>query len=311
MAGGMRRYGKYKFHRFFVFLILILIIISIISFPTSASGERKPDFDFFLEENVIWVDVKPGEHGYAQFLATVRMNSEITETINIRIRSRTSEGWSSTVEPEELSFTKYSANNLTFLIDVRVPSETIAFTKCNVEIFGSLFFQNLNDRYALNNLDGTIITNQFHKFTLSSSRSYQESAPGNEFEFDIRIKNQGNGEDIFYYEVQNIEDLTEKGFDVEQSSGGCLISPKDEVQFSIRVATPLGLDKTGIHKIILQVSTESNVSSGGVSRTFPLTIRLRYPGLNACYVSMIITLLISIIIILYLIKRTKSKKYHR
>jgi hypothetical protein len=216
----------------------------------------------FIEPNKT-AQVAPGETGVVTFNLVVNVTK--SQVVRIIVSLTADDTWSSAVvEPSSLLF---SANGEKPAgVSVRVgPGES-----CNT--VGTVTVKGYWTMYPggmtgsaepESGVVGNIYIAQYYKFSLHSSTGlFEEVKPGSDVEFDLTIRNEGNGLDSFFIEIENLDELSDK--DIEASLSESMVVGQAGQNRSTRLylEVPENIQIIGSHEIKVQVTSEDGIQKG-------------------------------------------------
>jgi uncharacterized protein (UPF0333 family) len=122
---------------------------------------------------------------------------------------------------------------------------------------------------------GRINIAQFYEFSLKCKKVFIETSPGEQVEFRLIVQNNGNGVDVFSVDVQNLNELNSKDFQVTLSRVNIEImeNPAEEL-VTISVNVPSGASSLGENGIIIEVSSVNGASENVPAQTFTFVVRV-------------------------------------
>lgn len=262
-----------------VIFILLILVFPLLSINALAVGSPVVELKFDPGEEVQYADVAPGESGMVSFSGTVRADLAAggsVQDVVVNLQASTDQGWATTIDPTTVVLNP-GTEEVPFLATVSVPPET-SFYVCGVlTISGTATAYPGALRYTIDSITGTILINQYYKFSIGCNEPYQECCPDSELCYELNIYNEGNGLDEFMVEITNLEYLTHELFTVSPETNTMEIPEKNVGQVNVQVATPYNEDSLGVYDIELEVRSIKEESNTGhtIPQTFTLNTRIK------------------------------------
>ncbi|MCK5562295.1 MAG: hypothetical protein KAJ51_16970, partial [Thermoplasmata archaeon] len=208
--------GKVIQTLFLVFFILIGTV-QIIPNNVRAAGEPVVNLRFDDGEEVQEASVGPGDPSYVIFHGTVTAQAGIgsnVQSVYVRLESSSQQGWTNSIHPEE--FIVNSGESEPFEIGVKVPFGTSSDIEDTITVTG--FAENYpsgSGGIEIPPIYGTIKIKPCYQVTLRPITNHIKTSPGSEVTFVLLIENNGNAINRFSIEIENHDELEEKGYEFE------------------------------------------------------------------------------------------------
>ena len=142
-----------------------------------------------------------------------------------------------TLSPSTLIFMKQDRQAKTFQATVKVPPETPYGQDGQLTISGRWRYIPGALAGPVEPVQGTIAIKQFYRFTLTVKKPYVQVKPGSTLNFDVKIKNDGNGPDVMTLKILNYQDLTKKEWVVQMGNPRIRVQSNQEEVVTISIAT--------------------------------------------------------------------------
>ncbi len=261
--------------------IIILSALILIFIPNNivAVGPPVVNLEFDEGEEIQEVDVRPGESGLVTFPGTVSADLAAggsVQDVVVELYGSTDQGWPVTISPAQMVL-QPGTEEVPFAATVSVTPETSSYVTGILTIGGTAMAFPGALRYAIQSIEGTILIEQYYRFSVGCDRPYQDCSPDSEVCYNFSIYNEGNGNDSYEIQVTNLEYLTQNSFSVALESSTIAIPEKNNDQISILVRTPTGKNSYGAYDIELQVKSVLEEQNEGhtTPQVFDLTVRLK------------------------------------
>lgn len=258
-------------------ILFCVIAISIMFNLTMLQPTAEADFNPILEhskkqlinfdksEETQYADSRPGENNSVIFTGMIDgsyfSGSNITKivcSLKAEIKqiwysddNEVHQNWFSEVSPEIIELGKDEIKE--FKVIVIVPPETSFYSKGELKVTGTAVTYPDNRMYSVNEINGKIRILYYEDWQISSTEVSKTIKRGETATYRITIHNLGNGQDIFFQDVGNSNELRKS---------------------DIRVEFPINteLDEKSSKDIILKVKTNENTPPG----SYPIEF-LSYP----------------------------------
>jgi hypothetical protein len=295
-------------------LFLFLLFFSIISLPTATAKSIYPKVELMLETPEVAVDVSPGQEGIAEFLGLVYVECSYNMSGIIKL-SATDTWGSATVIPSAFSFSEDSQGYKSFKVKVKAPLYTSSDFMGKLRVTGSCYIYSPTDLYCncepREGVEGRINIAQYHKYQLSSPNKYAVVDPGQTTNFRIFVANQGNGNDTFFINIANKEQLEKAGLEVSISPTTFELGALEEQVVRLIVTTPEGYPTHEVYNIRIEVSNNKTFTEGGGFKVETYQIRngaSNYYQFQVFCISLFIILAVLFITTIYYARRKQKKK---
>lgn len=256
--------------------MLLPWLFFIISIPQPVSGiQGLPTVKIALTEPSKTAHVGPGDTGKVVFSGMVRVT--LNQATRVVVSLDADDTWdSAVVSPESLLF---SANGeQPFTVNVTAPPRESFSTIGSVTVTGQWVMYPgglTGPAKPPDGVDGRINIAQFYDFELISPKTLIETSPGEQVEFKLVVQNNGNGMDVFSIDVQNLNELNNKGFQVtlSQVNMEVLENPAEDI-ITIVVNVPSSASSLGNNDIKIEVSSVNGASENVPTQTFTFVVRV-------------------------------------
>jgi hypothetical protein len=194
------------------------------------------------------------------------------------------EGWEVTRIPP-LIVTK-NMRQIGFSVSVVVPAEMqtsgLDATK-SLRVFGEWSYE--PDSVLTGSVEPVeifIYIDQFYEYRVTSDYSFIQTSPGGEFDIDLEITNEGNGDDEVTIDIDRRDEMEERGwafvFDVTKWD----VPHQQTIKIPIHVATPRRWDgyRDKVAVIRFNVYSEQAIMNNAVSEQASYSIFIRQRGVS-------------------------------
>jgi len=189
-------------------------------------------------------------------------------------------GWPWSLTPSTMAFDR-QISDATFSVSVRVPPRTSHVITQQLTISGKA----VNRPGALQSqvFPATAMINvkQFYKFQLECTKPFLEVNPGDQFSFQLKIRNEGNDQDTIKISIDAASEkrLDDKGWAVMLSQTEYIIDEGSDqvVKISVTPAQEWNIWKNEITTLKLKIFSYQALTLGEipVESTYPLYVRER------------------------------------
>lgn len=295
------------------FLILIsLILISII--PSNAISESTQLDDLVvihINETEQTAAPNPNAEGTVEF--TGRVSAETPQQgRTIVVDLSTSDPWdTSTITPTEVQFSVDNTVDKLFTVTVSVPAGESSSKIGTLRVTGKWQITPGTLSGDCTPASASVYVRQYFYFTVDSPKPVLDSLPGTQEEFKLDITNEGNGPDNFLVEIQNIDQLTDNGFNINIEQQRIEILENEKQTVNIRVRSPSSSEGVGEHLILVAVTSENGEAEGLGPDFISLTLKVESAGIllvPEVYIPLIIIIAVVIVAVFWIRKKRKKKK---
>ena len=237
------------------------------------------------------VDVQPGAPGVVVMPGEVSVDHlmEGVQTI-VSLRASSSIGSAVTISPSTLIFSRGTSSTQSITITVKVQTGT-SQTATDVIMVDGTITEGTPATSPVNPGSAQIIVRQYYRITVSSESPYIETSPGKQVFFNMRLENNGNGEDTFFIYVKDDihEALTKEGWTVQIGNPKPVVEEKEHRVVAITATTPQKTTvwKNEITRLVVSVESENARSLGfAVVEEYTLYVRQRgfhVPGFDPSF----------------------------
>lgn len=227
--------SKSKHLHALIMTVLVLATALVIFVPQETEAQATPDFTLTVNPASIILDVSPSGTGMGTTTVTVTSNSAHTITVHVSV---TISGY--TVSPQESDVTISAGQSVNIGIVVGAQLRSPYMIR-NGQVHGEVTRVDgapVNAGYTADT--GILVQSRpYARVVLSSDQPFQKVQPGKQYQFKIKIYNDGNAADEFNFEVTNKDKLSDKGFSITLSSSQTQqIDAKTYQWITINIQTP-------------------------------------------------------------------------
>lgn len=283
-----------KIIRFCVLAIAIVTLAQacIIFIPAEAEAAGKPVVTISLDQPSQTAHVAPGQDGMVTFTGSVNCRMTFSVGLEQVIVSLISEagGWTTSLTPSTMAFTR-EITDIPFTCAVKVPPRTSHQISGELSISGKAHVvPGAPINHNVDPVKAAIYVQQFYKFQVSCTKPFQEVSPGDQFAYQINIKNVGNSQDtvMIVLDPRIEQELMDKGWAIQFSNNQYIIDEGSEQVVKINIQPPQEWNvwKNEVMTIKLKIFSYQAQSLGEipVESTYPLYVRERgwsTPGFEA------------------------------
>ena len=196
------------------------------------------------------------------------------ERVAVTLTAVVSTGWPVVISPQTIPFINPGTKK--FHVTVIVPPSTSSLLTGAVRIDGSAKAPGLAPVVAA--ASGVVTVSQYFKLRIEAESPLRQVKPGELTYNTVNVYNDGNGQDTFELEIENIEDLVKDQFTVLLGSTDITV-PQDEyqpVRMTVQTPQQWTLYKKEMNTFILKVtSSEARFKNQLYVKTYPLYIYMK------------------------------------
>ncbi len=290
--------------------MLVIPQIVLADAPEKSPTVMPPQVELKLFETHKTVEVAPGDSCEVKLNGTVTVTCTPGSQVEVTLETTETWGWA-TITPSTLLFTRSGEEEFDIVFHANEGESSLNIG--TVKVFGGwTLFPSGNSGSAIptDGVMATIDIAPYYRFTINGPKTYEETSPATEIDFEIRIINEGNARNLFSIDVLNKNELSEKGFDVKLSESKIEIPEKETRIVSITIKTPPGTGGMGLHQVIVKVTSESGLEDNiqPKSLTFDISIPHERFYLTAEFY-IVITFIIVVIVCCIIFYRWRKKRY--
>jgi hypothetical protein len=289
-------------------LLLSFLFCSVTFIPGSGNCQSinanpgLPTVTIDLVQDSQTAEVGPGDDGVVEFDGVVNVTRPPGTRVVVSLTAE--DTWGSAVaSPSSILFSNDGQQG--FEVKIRAPSKESCESVGEVKVFGkwTLYPGGLSGpAEPQEGAPGTIYIAQYYKYTLSGSKTFIETTPGAEEEFDLTIENRGNGEDSFSVSIINSDELSKKDIQVKLSVSQVELDEKQNMPIKVDVELPSGAKVIDYHSIRVQVVSNNGMQEGLPPQSFTFVIRVPDDDLFATTeFSMFLNIFVIILIVVFVV----------
>ncbi len=271
MDGIGGSFGKrpYKYFYSFLGLIVLLSVIPIYNSPSAAGQElEKVYIEFDFDPAVQSIQVGPGDPCMVQFKGKARITTFIPQgrqvLVNLSYEIFNDDPtlpsiWVAAIsEPTIIFDPTVQENDVT--VTVRCPPFEIKNVMYRIKLGGQWQINPGTSGYIDEPFTLTVVTAQYSMVRINSPHSFVTGYPGEQRQYTLQVKNDGNGEDWFEVKFMNQDSLVETGFAlVYETKKTEKVQPGETVNFTFDIIGPRStvLWRSRISEVSIEVSSLS------------------------------------------------------
>jgi len=304
---------------FILILILILGMCQVIPHNVSAIGEIIVELRWDDGQDVQYADVEPGNSGLVTFTGTVSVDIQAgsaVQDVRIELRVSSEHGWDATITPEIVMLNP-GTEEKQFMATIRVPTETSTTVDAIITVGGTAMpfpAGPADDETEIDPLYGTIIVDQYFRYEVASDPHYIEAEPGEEVQFKVTVRNEGNGKDQFEISVSNLDDLEKDDFEISVDPEMIEVPEKGSGTVVITVKTPeAGIGEFVNYEKNIDLNVRSKIDPEMNYQNYDLKVRVQNDDIldsvfnSSDFLIYIILIIVAAVVILFIWKRKKAK----
>ncbi|MBN1539583.1 MAG: hypothetical protein JW939_05515 [Candidatus Thermoplasmatota archaeon] len=203
-------------------LSMMIILISVLAFgllritdDTEAAGQAIVTVNPESGQSTLRARVDPSRGGIVTFRGYVTLTeawSPDTQFVFVELRAEV-EGWEVTTIPL-LALTS-SMMQMSFSVSIRVPAgyptSGMDATKI-ITVSGTWTYEPETRRGDVEPLEIFLYVDQFYQYSMRCQQSFVQTSPGGEFDIELEVTNQGNGDDEITLSIDRRENMEGNGW---------------------------------------------------------------------------------------------------
>ncbi len=194
------------------------------------------------------------------------------------------EGWEVTKIPS-LILTK-NMKQIGFSVSVRVPAEMqtsgLDATK-SLRISGTWSYEpDTGMSGTIDPVEVFIYVDQFYEYRVRSQHSFVQTSPGGEFDIEIEVTNEGNGDDTITIEIDRRDTMEANGWAFVFETTKWDVPYQKTIIIPIHIATPKRWDgyRNTIQVVKINVYSDQAIMNNAVSESASYSVFLRQRGVS-------------------------------
>lgn len=299
-----------------LFLIFFLLLVMVQSVPNNVTAIGEPEVSLKFDDggNVQEASVGPGDPHAVRFQGSVSVHESAVsnvQSVHVKLESSSDQGWELVIHPDE--FYINPGNSDDFELTVRVPFGTSSEIEDTITVTG--FAENYpsgSGGIEIPPIYGTIKIKPYYQVTLRPITNHIKTSPGSEVTFVLLIENNGNAINRFSIELENNDELDEKGYEFELSDSTIVIPEKENKTIEVTVIIPEHLTQLNEHKgyaIRITIISEGQTFDERDHRIWEFYLEVYQKDIYLTYEFVIsIIIIIAIVISVIIIKRFRKSK---
>jgi hypothetical protein len=270
----------------FSLLLLAAGMISMIQIPEEADGVGELIGSIDLLPDTKYTDIHSGTSALVTFYGEISVEWPVDIQAQYAVIDLTihSEPFKSTEVPPLIVMPGMTKANFTFSVilpyELPYPAEN-----------GTGVYQMTVDgtwRYEPNGVltgsfdpkDFKVMANQFYQYTVWSDQPYIQTSPGGAMDLKIKVRNDGNGDDMIHLEINNKDELEKNGWTMQLFRSEFDLPYAQTITITIPVTTPVDWSawKNEVTQIHFTVSSEQ-AQAGVMTEEVDYFIFIRQTGI--------------------------------
>lgn len=248
-------------------------------------------------------DVTATSPASATFTATVTVDKPpLIGTVMVSLDASVSTGWPAAVSPQSIPFTSPSSVQVT--VTVTVPAQSPSSLVGAVRLNGVATYPGGSKSAGSS---ATVLVGQYYMCKLNATPT---TGSGNPQTYDVRITNDGNGNDSFEITTTEQNAVSKAGLTVtmEKTKTGNLPAGQSEtihVKVSYGSSTSTGKHQINVHVVSVGSNTGSNETA---TADLPLTIDVQpWSGQGGITIGIVAAMIIVVVIVVVFLAMKKGK----
>lgn len=273
-----------KMFKFGIFAMVFVMVfqVGVTYVPEKSDAVLRTICTITLDQSTQTAQVAPGQLGIVTFTGTVTAEMTLDSTTQKVLVALTGSagGWATTVTPSTLAFSRTLMSG-TFSVSVKVPPGTSYSITQELIVGGT--WTNVPGAMGSNIPETKAMINvkQFYKFSVECTKPFLEVNPGDQFIFQLKIRNMGNFQDTLRISQDPITEkkLVDMGWAVMMSTTDIILEEGTDQVVKISVTPPKEWNvwKNEITTIKVKIYSFQAMGLGEipVETTYPLYVRER------------------------------------
>ncbi|MGA1792710.1 MAG: choice-of-anchor T family protein [Thermoplasmatota archaeon] len=277
--------------RFRLLTIMALVVLmgasGFLLFPDDAEavGEAIVTVNPDSGQSALHAKVDPSRGGIVTFKGFVTLTEALSPDVQfvvVNLQAQV-EGWEVTAIPI-LTLTS-SFTQLQFAVSVRVPAgyKTSGLDATKIMTITGRWNYEPNTRSGdVQPLDVFIYIDQFYEYRVRCDTPFIQTSPGGEFDIEVEVINEGNGDDEVTIEIDRRDTMESNGWAFVFDTTKWDVPYQKSVKVPIHIATPKKWDgwRNNIVVIKFIVTSEQAIASHSVSESATYSIFIRQRGVS-------------------------------
>ncbi|MBN1390205.1 MAG: hypothetical protein JXA22_06145 [Candidatus Thermoplasmatota archaeon] len=236
-------------------------------------------------QSSLHVKVDPSRGGIVTFSGYIAMTeafSPDSQFIIVNLHADV-EGWEVTTIPVLTLTASYT--QLSFTVSVRVPSgyKTSGMDATKVmTITGTWEYQPESRSGNVQPLEVFVFIDQYYEYSIKCDRSFVQTSPGGEFDIDLEISNDGNGDDKISINIDRRDRLERNGWAFVLDTTKFVLPYQQTIKVPVHVVTPREWDGWRNDIIVIQfdLTSEQAFNSNSVAEPASYSIFVLQRGVS-------------------------------
>jgi hypothetical protein len=270
-------------------LILVIMVVSFIglmkaSEPADAIGDAL--VTIIPDQGALHAKVDPSRGGIVTLTGRIDGKQPVDLEYQFVIVDLVAEveGWEVTKIPS-LILTK-NMKQIGFSVSVRVPAE---MQTSGLDVTKSLRISGIWSYEPDTVINGTvdpvevfIYVDQFYEYRVRAKQAFIQTSPGGEFDIDIQVTNEGNGDDSVTIEIDRRDELEGNGWAFVFDTTKWDVAYQKVITIPIHIVAPKNWDgyRNDIVVIKINVHSEQAILNNAVSESASYSIFVRQRGVS-------------------------------
>ncbi len=294
---AMYRSGKLRMAAFFLPLLFISATV-LIKVPDDVEAIGDLGIYIELDEGNVDVDVSPGKGGIITFTGSVNVIGiwpDLTSFQYVIVKLQADAGGFKVSEIPELYLVKPSSDepriieagftDRPFSISVMIAPGTQysgMSTPLIVTVGGTWVYNVGALQGEVDAAQMMISVEQYYHYRVECDTSYVQTHPGGEFQLDLKVFNEGNGDDRIEIDIENREKLEGNGWTIQLLRTEFFLSNGGSVKVPIKITTPVKWEpwKNRVTAIRFLIQSSQAASSLEVTEIIHHSVFVRQRGVS-------------------------------
>jgi hypothetical protein len=248
--------------------LITSFISMIVVLPENVIAEEATGYIWF-DQCQQDADVGPEDDGIVEFTGGVSINIEENggdiQKVVVELYPNSSQGWDVIVSPQTMTFDiGMNETEQMFTLTEQVPLGTSHMVFDVIKLSGIGHCYPGNATFDLCPAAIMVTVNQFHNFSLNCSEPYKIcKKPGEDLTYTVKIRNDGNGPDIFGIEISNKDELISNGWMLSLSATTVELEASQEDNIIVKIKSPNQISD-GTYEIVLRVISKQALSDWNI-----------------------------------------------
>ncbi len=234
-----------------------IVVLNNAASPAKAAGAAIVNVKF--DESSVVADVSPGSDAIVHLTGTVSCQVPVDANVqSVQVSLQPECAWPAGVAPSSMTFTSQNMNQpQSFDVSVLCPPLESMKSNQPIQLGGDWRnFPGLTGGSITGKGIATIKVEQYFKFSVQCAKPFVEVGPGTPVTYNVKINNEGNGQDTFSLSTGKIP----KGWTVQLGTTAINIDERKSQTVSVTITPPQEWNVWKNHVTMIKIAMSSKVA---------------------------------------------------